>query len=458
MSSKGLLVIFLLTMFTAINIDTFGAECSREHHGDLIIEGDEVFIISDETFCIDGNITIEANAHLIIRNATLIAGAMGWTGLSVHQTAKLDLSDVVVESHGNGLWIDVCDNAEVNIQALSLSEGTHVGVSASPYSHVMIANSTLSEATVEEGAALRIRGSTVRQLDMVFAGPSGVIIEGLTTAYYDSQEFVLNQSGSSYLSLQETNVGAWTIEVAAAGNVTIKDSTLARASFSFGSVSGEISGLRPGHYDIWSLKNEGKPNCALNLQLINTNVSESWWIDFTGRTNVCLSNSTIHRIRVYNTYAELAFHDLDLGNLEMQDVIGQISFEQVSIFEAVRFANTMLTAEGNVSFSPNCYIDEWQNSTILRTYRVSVEDETGTSSMGTLLALELPSGKRLSVTTDDNGLASFSVSFDDSDYAEDWTLTATLGDQSVVCPISFMSSSPITIHLPGKGDDTTGAN
>jgi hypothetical protein len=448
----------ILSLLGPLQASGASEECDRTHEGELVIESDQVFTISDETFCIGGNITVEANAHLIIRNATLITGTMGWTGLSVNQGAKLDLFNVVVESSRNGLWIDARDNAEVNIQALSLSEGTHAGVSASPDSHITITNSTLSEATVGEGATLKIRGSTVRQLDMVFAGSSAVAIEGLTPAYYDSREFALNQSVSSYLSLQETNVGAWAIEVSGAGNVTIKDSTLARASFSFGSVSGEISGLRPGHYDIWSLKNEGKPNCALNLQLINTNVSESWLIDFTGRTKVCLSNSAIARIRVYNTYAELAFHDLDLGNLEMEDGIGQISFEEVSILEAVRFANTMLTAEGNVSFSPNCYIDEWQNSTILRTYRVSVEDETGAPAAGVPVELKSPSGRCLSVTTDSNGSASVTISFDDSNYSEAWTLTATLDDQNVVCPVGFMSSSPIEIRIPSKCDDTMGVN
>jgi len=455
-----LMLILMATSWSSVAT----TECTREHRGDLIIKEGEVFTISDETFCIDGNIIVEENAHLIIRDAIVISNARetqwaaDWTDLRVGQGGRLDLFNVVlVADTGCGIWIDTADNAHVRIESVSSHDGP-LGIGVCKNSYATITDSTVGDTRLEEGGTLEIRNSTVSGLYMSFDGPSSKVLEGLTPGHFSSWELVLNEALESHLSLLETNVQAWTISVADVANVTLKDSALAYIRVLLGQATGRISNVRPGHYTEWELQGAGKLDCAVNLQLINSDISEGWLIDFTGRTKVSVSNSALERIRVYNTYAELLLQGVDLGGLETEGGIGQISFEEGSISGGVYFSNAMVALEGGVSVLNTAHIDTWQNSTILRTYRVSVEDETGTPAMGTLVALEFPSGKRLSVTTDDNGFASFSISFDDSNYAEDWTLTATLGDQSVVCPISFMSTSPITIHLPGKCEDTTGAN
>ena len=155
-SSVFLLAVFAFILtFLAVAWNNAAAECVEEHHGDLIIGANEVLTISDETFCIDGNIVIEANGHLVIRNVTLVTDASSWTSLSVQQGGKLELFNVVlVANHGNGYWINARDSAEVNIQGLSSGHGTAVGVSASPSSYIVIVNSTLSEAGIQEGAVL----------------------------------------------------------------------------------------------------------------------------------------------------------------------------------------------------------------------------------------------------------------------------------------------------------------
>ena len=449
-SSVFLLAVFAFILtFLAVAWNNAAAECVEEHHGDLIIGANEVLTISDETFCIDGNIVIEANGHLVIRNVTLVTDASSWTSLSVQQGGKLELSNVVlVANHGNGYWINARDSAEVNIQGLSSGHGTAVGVSASPSSYIVIVNSTLSEAGIQEGAVLRIQSSTIQQMDMVFTGPCPILIEGLNPACFDSREFILNPSSNSYLLLKDTHVDAWTVEVALAGNLTIKNSTLRWVGFSFDKVSGEISGLRPGFYEVWELKGGGALECALSLQLINSVISEGWLIDFTGLTNITLSDSVIGRVRVYDTYVELGIRNVNLSQLELEDGVGQISFAEGEISEGMRFVNAMLTLEGEVSILPTAHIDDFRYSNVIRTYTVVVRTEDGSPAAGALVKLESPGGRHLSARTDDNGTTSFTIPFNDSNYSERWTLTVIFGGQTVMRNMGFMTSSPIPVQIP----------
>lgn len=439
-----------------INVSGFGESCSREHHGDLIVKPNHVLTISDETFCIDGNITVEAKAHLIIRNATLITKAKEtqwgaeWTGIRVNEGARLDLFNVVlVADSGCGIWIDTTADAHVKILGVSL-HGAMLGIGVSKNSYAAIVDSTVTDARVGEGGTLEIQDSTVSEIHISFDGPSATVIEGLAPGHFNNWALVPNKDHGMYLSLRETTVQAWAIAVAGGADVTLKDSALKRIRVSLGQATGRISNVRPGHYTEWELQGAGTLDCSLNLRLVNSDVSGGWLIDFGGRANVEVSSSAITRIRIGRTYVELHLQDVALGGLETEDGGAVINFSQVRISGGIYFVNAIITLKGDFSILPTAHIDTYENSTILRTYRVSVEDENGSPAVGASVELEAPNGQCLSATTDDNGVASFNLSFNDSNYSENWTLTVRLGDRTALRPVGFMSSSPVEIHISGS--------
>lgn len=456
MPSKWLLLVTLPAILVIINISVFGGSCSREHHGDLVIKANQVLTISDETFCIDGNITVEANAHLIIRNATLITKAKEtqwgaeWTGLRVNEGARLDLFNVVlVADSGCGIWIRTTSNARVKILGVSL-HGACLGIGVSKNSYATIAGSTVTDARVDEGGTLEIQDSTVSEIHISFDGPSRKVIEGLAPGHFNNWELVSNKDHGAYLSLRETTVQAWAIAVAGVADVTLKDSALKYIRVSLGQATGKISNVRLGHYTEWDLQGAGKLDCALNLRLVNSNVSRGWLIDFGGRANVEVSSSAIYRIRIGRTYVELHLQDVDLGGLETEDGVAVINFREVRISGGIYFVNAIVTLKGDFSILPTAHIDTYKNSTILRTYSVSVEDENGSPTVGASVELKAPNGQCLSATTNDNGVASFNLSFNDSNYSENWTLTVRLGDRTALRPVGFMSSSPVEIRISGS--------
>jgi len=443
---------FILT-FLAVAWNNAAAECVEEHHGDLIIGANEVLTISDEMFCIDGNIIIEANGHLVVRNATLITKARetqwaaNWTALRVGEGGRLELLDVVlVAEMGCGIWIDTASNARVEITNVSLREAS-LGIGVSENAHAAITNSSVGDARIAEGGVLEIQDSVVSELHLYFRGLSPKLIEDLVPGQFGSWEFILDKDLGSYLSLRETTVQAWAIGVAGVADVTLENSTLQRVHIMLGQATGRISNVYPGYFNRWELQGPGKLDCNLNLRLINSHVTESWLIDFSGRADVTISDSTIDRIRIGWTYADLDLQGVDLGGLEMENGVGKIYFEGVYISGGMYFVNAMLTLEGGLSILPTAHIDDFRYSNVIRTYMVVVRTEDGSPAAGALVELESPEGRRLSARTDDNGTTSFTIPFNDSNYSERWTLTVIFGGQTVVRNIGFMSSSPIPVQI-----------
>jgi len=123
--------IYLNLLFFVIiycfNIQILFSERSNE--GDLIIQGDEVFIIENEEFTQSGgNIIINDNGKLIIGNSTFnfILNYHEEFQLSLYDSAKLEILNSKVNSHFC-FMIGINDNSEVLIES-SKVEVTFISV------------------------------------------------------------------------------------------------------------------------------------------------------------------------------------------------------------------------------------------------------------------------------------------------------------------------------------------
>ncbi len=387
---KGL-ILAILALLIGINVIALGTDCTREHHGDLIIKGDEVFTISNQTFCQYGNIVVRDNAQLVVRNAT-----------------------IEMLNKEEDTYIHILDSARVVFESLRLSLAINTHLQISAYDRTL----------------LYIEGMNVPA--------HGLVVE----ADDDSKVVVRLSKISEFHVRGHANVLISGCLVSRAINLGFSENPAIK-----------IRDLRPGYLASWVFPLDTP--CPWDLEVRNTK-APAWWIQVSGDVRLHLRDSEIDALSLDSGYCYVVVSSSHVSNTNFRDIMGEIRFEDVQIDHSFKVQNTLcLTVSGSVNFGSGKLIEDWRNSTILRTYNVSVEDQNGFPAARALLDLESPSGKHLSVTTDEEGLASFSISFDDSNYSENWILTATLGDQSVVCPVSFMSSSPVNVHLSAKGKAAT---
>ena len=96
-----MLIVTALPVMGTVNLGTNKVSSQTTHYGDLIISGNDVFIIENETFYHTGNIFVYDNAKLIIRNSTLIfeQAYHGEFKFYFYDTASFIVQDASILSH-----------------------------------------------------------------------------------------------------------------------------------------------------------------------------------------------------------------------------------------------------------------------------------------------------------------------------------------------------------------------
>jgi hypothetical protein len=292
-------------------------------------------------------------------------------------------------------------------------------------------------------------------VDITFKGQAHAEVDSLMPRHYDDWKTPPWEGVAFQLQLSNTDVGAWSINVAERAQVTVKNSVLDRLDLLLDGASGKISGLRPGLFSSWSLKDNNDIHCPCDLLLENTMLRGHWNLGFSGRADLAISDSDISQLGIWGTYVELTIKQTQIAALQAYNSMGSIAFNGVSVTRGFDFESSMLTMSGEMACSASARVANWSNSTILRGYDVHLVDASGSPAVNASLEVESPNGQRSLATPDENGHVSFNVSFDDSNYAENWTLRASIDNHTAVRPLSFLSTSPITVRFGEVSGTTT---
>jgi len=452
----------LVVSMGAVQAFAASSECDRTYDGDLVLEGNRVLEITEETVCVHGNIVVKDNAKLVLNDVTLRMDKFSpsfwdnWARFDVFDSANVNISNVVFDLPGGAVWLASHDRAVVHLDYVTSSgDSSGVHLEADSDSQMNVQSCSVYEADIFGSAEMTIQDSQLAwAVRMGLNGDKKILLANIAPGMFDNWEFPRDQSVPFHISLQNTSVGAWSIFVGEGADVMIVSSKLDELLLNLGRPKGSLHGLVPGHFSSWSLHADNQIDCVTNVELKDTTTNR-WNLGLSGRAEIALNDSTIGLLRFTDAYVDLSLQNTNVHLLEAQDVLGKIAYYASSISGGVEFKNAMLTLTGNLSFSHDSYVSEWRDSTILRGYDVHLVDASGSPAVNASLKVESPNGQRLLATPDEDGHVPFNVTFDDSNYTENWTLRASIDDRTAVRPLNFLSPSPVTVRFSEASGSTT---
>jgi len=380
------------------------------HVGDLIISGTQTYTIENCTFIQTGNIRVEDQAKLIIKNAELHMNLsyVYQYGMRCYNTASLSISNsTLTADNGLDIWLReqsyaVVNNTVVTFYARFFAEGRFTAknltayngfVDARPGSSVSVSDSSLHLVEAEfsnasfSGESLKARGPNIEYFNT---------FTNLTIYHGSCGNLTINDSKMEMgiqLSLNAESIAE--ISESILGYALLENSTMTI-------VDSQVNMLIP---------------YGSTLFVENTRIAEILAIPtFSyGFSAFCLSNSTI--AECYLMDSQLYFY-------------------------------------GNFSFTPLWQIIEWRNVNATRNFNAIVSNGTE-PLMDTELTLHTQDDTVVwSGVADSLGKTDFNVTFAENNYTDTLKLEAVKGSLSAETNISFFSDTPInlTLHASLTGD------
>ncbi len=465
-------VIFLILASTAaFVIQGFPHQCTTTHTGDLVLRGNETLVIEGITYCQHGNILVQDNAKLIIRNGTLIFQQ------SYHGEYSLNFSG------NSALEIDNGDIESQHAYPLNFT-GKSMATVAGTTSQIELSSAQFFMA---DNSRLRLENCNVLHLDI--AGSSL-----LTASRCDLHEVAIDLTNNAQgtlklhrghydnwnlhtdnnlqdvpidITLEDTGVSNWNPEVHGSAtitisecevfqlsvgdraNVTIENSTIAMPviGFSTGRTI-RIDGLGSGFIEDWHLTSLDLTSSA-RLCIRNSTIERGWMILSYG-TPLTIKGSKITRLSLSGVYLQATvIAGSDLGDLVLNRYYGTVDFDNSAVVDLWSPRNSKSRLKGTVSFSKKQRFSgegPWYNSSITREFPVLVKDASGSPLPKTILNLYSPDGS-LTWTgmTDAEGKAVFEITFDDNNSEAEWALKAPALGATI--PVELLTDTPILVQV-----------
>jgi parallel beta-helix repeat protein len=427
----------------------------------VFIGGNTVFTIEDSTFTIQGNLLVQDNATLILRNCNLI----------LNQSSYYQFE---IETQGNGIII--CSNTNIS---------SNYNFDMNLYgSYANFTRTNWNVYTYTNGNSINVTDSV-----------------GLGSFWISNKGYFYNCTGNGY------------IDGTTGSQVVISNCNIDNAYIETSNSVFSASSLRNGYinyFNTFSSLTVTSGNFT-NLTIINSNLQFGLWF-VLGGSNATFTNSQIYYCyaysnsgivlhnctlsdlyvadqtvvsaydsQIYYCYAYsnsgIFLHNCNLSSLYIQDqtvvsaydsALGYLGCENLNN-NIVILSNVTVSGfysyysnvyfSGNFSFM-NGYVSGWQNSNIIRTFYATVKNEKGNPAAN--INLKLLSGSTVvwSGVSDSLGQAYFNVTFTDANYSSGLWLEASNGSFVAAAKMAFLSNSSVTLnlHLPTVHNLNTGLN
>lgn len=457
------------------------------HSGDLILSGNETYIIENQRFFIDGSIIVEDSASLILKNANLIVkNLFPWEyGILVRDKATFVAENSVLESP-----------AQMNLVAekggtLILSNFTSIGDIGITVdgANVFIENSKRPFAqlfwklTGPEGYPSQFHAvnSTLGRVDLTLGGldlrrseAEDIEIRGLKPGKIEKIQF--KTSEGAMFNLEDSSVEYWVIEFSSCSKkrLTVKDSHLDSIWFCFLPDNSDI-GIKDLKPTLYSDRIIQQGSQGGYLRLINTRVdwyklllygvnaviedAESVQVAPWGNAHVVVKDSIVdwgvrlrgnETVKFVNTLIKERGIWLLVGQVHDPTHGGDshiIEFSSSTIDTEITIACQYGEIKGDVSILTPIDDVNFQSGTILREYPVIIKDENGNPLPNVSIELIDPEGRSVwSGMTDKGGKALLTIEFTKENYTDEWQLEARVDNIGISRKLGFLTSTPITIE------------
>jgi len=439
------------------------------HTGDLIISGNDVFIIENTSYLQEnGNIFVYDNAKIIIANSTLYVTQhyLQEFYFSLYNNASLEVYGSTIESNYE-FHVTFSDNAT---GAIGESNFIDSCIEIADGAEVEICNSQTLNIFLQEGrkgdynATASFINSSINSISLQTNYDSSITLSSLSPGHFDNwslQKDNTIENLSIKLQLFNSYVWHWFFAIGgtvnftcnscelhgihayAQSNVSLKNSTIDRITLGFNPDQKVIlDGFKTGF--IAYLELQGKIQNQ-NFVIENSDVNEGWDIipngaDLNITDCVILSIGGEHykdeNVTIYDSFIHRIWFTGGGGIFRFANVT-------VELFHAPMNSNYRLKGTLNFLEKMGAYNNPWYNSTITREFPIIVVNESGAIANTELKLYSTTNELIWNSTTDAEGKASFEIVFGDENYSDTWNL---------ICPnlrisqeVELLTDTPIVV-------------
>lgn len=435
------------------------------HTGDLVIDGNETMVIEDTKYFQQGNIYINDEAKLVIKNSQFMLGRGDvptiHTYIFISEKASLEIENstifpyqptdkmgalVVVQNSGN---VSIT-NSPTSIHLLEVHEGSQLTMKD-------------SEMVFDIGGLLQVCGgnsklvnSTIGAIGLTVPANSHLDISGMKSGVYleswDIHDIIPDVNYNlvlekTYILKDELQPGpyerGWIFFIDPQAHARISNSELRKVFIAFQNEEKNLENMRLGVPS--SLKYR-------DIELNDITVKGQWGITLMD-SNMTISNSDYLFIQIYGQ-SNLNMVDSHMVEFIPRDFFGTIFFENCNWTNAGEIIGGLpyhsmennFTIRGSLKISSELKEHlQWHNATVKRIYDVIVLDGNSQPIKGISINID---GKTF--LTDDSGKTEFTLIFNDTSYLEPRELEVIERNKTAAKrEINFFTETPIIITIAG---------
>jgi len=434
-----------------------------KHYGDLMIEGTEIKIIEDVKYFQQGNIYVNDEARLVIRNSQLMMGRgeVPTVHLYIFVDSAADFeieNSLIFPQPGSGL-VCVFNHGTVSIKDSPTS--IHY-FDMSQGAQLIMRNSTM---VFKIGGLLQVCGGDIKLIDSTIGAlglrvPANahLDISGLESgAYFESWDVHEMIPEADYnLVLERTHIlkddftgelehgpyeRGWLFFLDPNAHVRISDSELRKVFIDLINENVSFENLRVGIPS--SLKYR-------DIELTDVIIMGQWPFTITN-SNVTISNSNYLFLQPSGQSA-VSLINSHMCEFIPRDFFGTMIFENGlwtiagEIIGGVPYHSMEndFTIKGSLKIGEDVRENlQWKDAQVTREYDVIVSDENGNPIQGVLFKID-----DKTFVSDNAGKAKFNLIFNELNYIEPKNLEVFEGENLITQKeIDFFTETPIVIEL-----------
>jgi len=473
-------------LYITLLIITFLLTAAQGYAEDLVLTDNQVMVIENTTYTQTGNIFIRDNARLTISNSTLIFNQryheefeilVEGNGIFevIHSTIQTGISP------NENVVATFFDEANVLVEYSDLLPGRfyfYFGRGDEVYKgKVSILNSKFQVLSItcipdEAGPEITVSNCWMNGLEFRFGKKYQGDFQDLRQGFHSYWSY--NQ-GNYDITLIDTTFTHLDFFCEGPTQVTVRNSEFSGigcrgdSSITLGIVDSifdifalhgfdqsiaQLSNLKKGVHNYWSLLDHATGDCIPNVILENTTNIRGWLVTSFSAT-LSIDNSELIRFGSYSTWPPDCSHSpanvTTITNSTIQELMlyysyATLIFDNTNIHTINAYLPSDAIIKGNITFDEDAYIHHWYNSFITRNYPIFLKDHNGNIISGAYINLYSKNGELVwSGLTDEDAKANFDIEFNDNNYLDTWKLEVNYNGSIFYKGIALLTSTPITI-------------
>ena len=474
------------------------------HTSDLILDGNQTFLIENCTFTVKGVVTVRDNAILIVRDAELNVStdtAAGMVipsdnGTLIVEDGELNLN-YDIDPHIHGLAricdIDITDKATLNVENSRIfSKLGRIWFRVKRYGRAILNSTGICEGGIEafddsdismyetQISSIKLRGNSscvVQNSDIRYFSGSDRYTASFSNSTIGDIEFVF---GSSSKAIIESRLQGfhryWNIysNLTVEGieyNLTLHDTTLTGLLRLKSSVEFKGIELKVLNQNMWYAE------CGQDSELYISNCTCKYLSCGRHDSIYCINNSKIGRLMLRNNaFASISKTKID--ELDVSDFKGALVCDNVTLDErlevdfgvpgsqfymcgGLRFGMNFSINEGQIYEGPSYranFTGPIQKFKVIRGYRVVTRRDRKPLENVQLKLYNEENKLIREGTSDSNGEAAFNITYHKNwivppgyyhtNHTDTLRLEASYGPNSFITALGLLSDTPIIFNFP----------